>query len=358
MKTEMEDNTTVVALTADFDDAVGERLKAVYDGVPTDVTMFCEYHRIGMAHDNLEHLRQVRDALAPYGRFKAWCDAAGFNYNAIRCAIERHEGKRIERKRTTVEATAATLPAAESSDADVQAAIAAARAEGKEEALAKSDWWQTTKLLQRATTRFTEADVANLRLRQDLERAQAKIAELEASESFAREQLAEALAQVEQRQTQLREGEDSAESASNAERKPTKRSPSIPIDDYGDQLYLIPGAEDVFGAGKAGMKRRQQYLEQIRRVVGDGLVFLAGQTQFSVDEVAEFLFQNVPPEHLAGYCGAGERPAKLCSALAELQRARDVLDAWAMRLGEAYADELGSGSVVHADLPTVAEVAS
>jgi hypothetical protein len=52
-------------------------LLAVYEPLPGDVVNHCERHRSAIIRDELEHLRAVRDALAPYGAFQAWCDAAG-----------------------------------------------------------------------------------------------------------------------------------------------------------------------------------------------------------------------------------------------------------------------------------------
>lgn len=86
------DDTALVPLSAEPGDAVGEALRSVYDGIPGHVVGFIEYHRIEATMDYLRHMKEVRDALAPYGRFRDWCDAAGVNYGSVSKALSRHYG--------------------------------------------------------------------------------------------------------------------------------------------------------------------------------------------------------------------------------------------------------------------------
>jgi hypothetical protein len=109
---EEQDNATLVPLTAELHDAVGERLKTVYEGVPGETVKLCERHRVGMARDNLEHLRQIRDALAPFGKFKEWCQAVGVNYTTVTMSLTEAVHPRKHTKREVMPSiTAPSLPA-------------------------------------------------------------------------------------------------------------------------------------------------------------------------------------------------------------------------------------------------------
>jgi hypothetical protein len=86
------EDVALVPLSAEPDDAVGEVLKAVYDGIPGHIVGFVEYHRIEATSDYLKHMQEIRDALAPFGKFKDWCAAAGVNYGALSKALSRRFG--------------------------------------------------------------------------------------------------------------------------------------------------------------------------------------------------------------------------------------------------------------------------
>ena len=92
MEDEMEDERALVPLAATPGDAIGVALQAVYETLPGHVVGFVEYHRIEATADYLAHLRAIRDALAPYGAFHDWCDAAGVNYAALSKALSRQFG--------------------------------------------------------------------------------------------------------------------------------------------------------------------------------------------------------------------------------------------------------------------------
>ena len=61
------EDTALVPLWGEPDDAVGEALKAVYEDIPGHVVGLIEYHRIEATSDYLKHMREIRDALAPSG---------------------------------------------------------------------------------------------------------------------------------------------------------------------------------------------------------------------------------------------------------------------------------------------------
>jgi N6-adenosine-specific RNA methylase IME4 len=54
---------------------------AGYAGVPPDVRQDCEQHWTAAQASLAEHLRAIRDALAPYGTFKDWCAGHGVDYS-------------------------------------------------------------------------------------------------------------------------------------------------------------------------------------------------------------------------------------------------------------------------------------
>lgn len=56
-------------------------LQAVYTGLPVEVVNVCEQVRKTLRAEVVRQLETVRDALAPYGRFKEWCEANGLNYS-------------------------------------------------------------------------------------------------------------------------------------------------------------------------------------------------------------------------------------------------------------------------------------
>ncbi len=95
--------STIVPATLDTL-APSTALLRLYQQLPGDVVNLCEQHRIAIIGDTLEHLRAIRDALAPHGLFQDWCRAAGVNYNTALVGLSRHYGNR-----TAVQSTAGSL---------------------------------------------------------------------------------------------------------------------------------------------------------------------------------------------------------------------------------------------------------
>lgn len=83
-------NTALVPIT---DETVAPALQAVYRGLPGDVVMNVESERIAIGRDILDHLRAIRDTLAPYGRFKEWCEAVGLRYGTVTQRLSRADNK-------------------------------------------------------------------------------------------------------------------------------------------------------------------------------------------------------------------------------------------------------------------------
>jgi hypothetical protein len=75
------DDHALVPLTTDAE--VTPALRAVYEGIPGEVVNLCESHRMLASTAYLRHMQIVRNALAPYGRFKEWCLAAGISYASL-----------------------------------------------------------------------------------------------------------------------------------------------------------------------------------------------------------------------------------------------------------------------------------
>lgn len=70
-----------------------QELLAVYEGVPGKVVAVCEHAWQAIVSNTVEYLWIVHEALAPYGRFKAWCGVKGIHYNAAKNAIARRRSK-------------------------------------------------------------------------------------------------------------------------------------------------------------------------------------------------------------------------------------------------------------------------
>jgi hypothetical protein len=87
------DDTALVPLRAARGDAIGEALKEVYSAIPGDIVGFVENHRIQATNGYLEHMKEIRNALAPFGAFRDWCAAAGVNYGTISKALSRRFGE-------------------------------------------------------------------------------------------------------------------------------------------------------------------------------------------------------------------------------------------------------------------------
>jgi hypothetical protein len=69
--------------------AAGDALLALYHDLPGDVVAIVEYERQAIVRDTLEHLQHIRDALAPYGKFREWCVATGLNYGTVSNRLSR-----------------------------------------------------------------------------------------------------------------------------------------------------------------------------------------------------------------------------------------------------------------------------
>jgi|SRR5690348_5364302 len=91
-------------------------LRPVYAGLPADVVQECEVARQHMRQEFIQQLRRVRDALAPYGRFKEWCCAVHISYHtaqnmlwradreqAVAQAHNRSPGRKRQRRQRTAE---------------------------------------------------------------------------------------------------------------------------------------------------------------------------------------------------------------------------------------------------------------
>lgn len=69
-------------------------LRAIYGKLDLAVTKVCEQARKSMRDGYIAALRQVRDALAPSGLFKDWCEAAGLSYNTAKSVLARADAAR------------------------------------------------------------------------------------------------------------------------------------------------------------------------------------------------------------------------------------------------------------------------
>lgn len=79
-------STALVPIT---DETATVALQDVYRGLPGDVVFHVESERIAIGRDIVDHLRAIRDALAPYGRFKEWCEAVGLRYGTVTQRLSR-----------------------------------------------------------------------------------------------------------------------------------------------------------------------------------------------------------------------------------------------------------------------------
>ena len=83
-------------------------LQAVYTELPGDVVQVCEHARLAIHRVTTENLRRVQEALAPYGKFKAWCEAAGIHYSTAYSRLDRADHDRS--KQTIAQRATASLP--------------------------------------------------------------------------------------------------------------------------------------------------------------------------------------------------------------------------------------------------------
>lgn len=79
-------STALVPIT---DETATVALQDVYRGLPGDVVLHVESERTAIGRDIVDHLRAIRDALAPYGRFKEWCEAVGLRYGTVTQRLSR-----------------------------------------------------------------------------------------------------------------------------------------------------------------------------------------------------------------------------------------------------------------------------
>src|SRR5712691_6222397 len=82
--TDMGDVVALVPMDAGDAGPATAALLEVYADLAGDVVAYCEAERKAIVRDTVEHLKNVRDALAPSGRFKAWCIVAGFTYHTVK----------------------------------------------------------------------------------------------------------------------------------------------------------------------------------------------------------------------------------------------------------------------------------
>jgi hypothetical protein len=64
-------------------------LESVYADLPAEVVDACEAARTNMRKSLADGLRTVHDQLAPLGKFKDWCVAAGLKYGTATQALSR-----------------------------------------------------------------------------------------------------------------------------------------------------------------------------------------------------------------------------------------------------------------------------
>jgi hypothetical protein len=80
------------ALTPAADEEQGAPTPALlelYRKLPGNVVAIIEYERKAITRDVLDHLRHIRDELAPFGGFKEWCLALGLNYGSVSNRLSR-----------------------------------------------------------------------------------------------------------------------------------------------------------------------------------------------------------------------------------------------------------------------------
>jgi hypothetical protein len=97
-------STEIVPVTGNlptlFDDSMSDELRQVYSQVSDqDIVDFCEHHRKAISSDILQHLRAIRDALAPFGLFSKWCESLNIPYSRIHNLLDspNWESKRTSR---------------------------------------------------------------------------------------------------------------------------------------------------------------------------------------------------------------------------------------------------------------------
>jgi hypothetical protein len=82
-------------------------------GVPQDVALRCETLWQGIQTVARDSLRAIRDELAPFGTFKAWCEDHGLHYENVRHQLTYKPGSRAAKQTTVVESfPVPLLPAA------------------------------------------------------------------------------------------------------------------------------------------------------------------------------------------------------------------------------------------------------
>ncbi len=89
-------------LEPDNDSIPPAPLQAIYGKLDPAVTQVCERARRSMRDAYLHGLATVRDALAPSGLFKEWCQAAGINYSTVSNRLSLAERKQAVTKSVTV----------------------------------------------------------------------------------------------------------------------------------------------------------------------------------------------------------------------------------------------------------------
>lgn len=102
-----------------------EALRAVYEGLPEDIVQRCEQARQTMRTIFVSELCQVRAALAPSRKFKAWCEAVGLNYDTANTMLKRAKARDEQAERTRNGSLNHQPPAdGEATEADAADAVA------------------------------------------------------------------------------------------------------------------------------------------------------------------------------------------------------------------------------------------
>ncbi len=205
----MSDIADVVALVPmDADDAgpATAALLEVYAGLAGDVVTYCEAERKAIVRDTVEHLKNVRDALAPFGKFKEWCEAAGFTYGTVKNTLTRIYGKQPDNE---------LLPARSLSTVKAELAEAVKRAEKVE-----ADYRDVNNELAAAHTLIKRLKVGSKPLPEHWDEAERLWQENQAAqEKYEQWRMAEA-----QKARQRRESEEKKRAQQSAPRTPAQEA--------------------------------------------------------------------------------------------------------------------------------------
>jgi hypothetical protein len=106
------------ALTPAADEEQGAPSPALldlYHELPGNVVAIIEYERRAITRDVLDHLRHIRDELAPFGKFREWCLAVGLNYGSVSNRLSRADKPAVNGSLTDLLLAAGHEPVAKDS---------------------------------------------------------------------------------------------------------------------------------------------------------------------------------------------------------------------------------------------------